>query len=340
MVMADKIIALRKRKGWSQEELASRLQVSRQSVSKWEGSASVPELEKILKMSRIFGVSTDFLLKDEMDDDICTDNCSGQIEERQGCEKEAEQTCRLITLNEANTYLDMAGRTARYIAAAVAVLIVSPAPMFLLVAAAEGENARISKDLAGGAGIVLLFLIAGGAAASLILKSLEMKSWDFLEKEMFTLQFGVEGIVRKLQEKFTGTYRKCIAAGTALCIFSIIPLMLAGALNSPDRVLDGLMALLLFTVAGAVYAIVWAGSVYGSYKKLLQNDEYRPAIKEAARKTAPISGIYWCIVTAVYLGLSFYTGQWRETWIIWLCAGVLYGAVRGIVVWAAGRREA
>lgn len=46
MFLADKIINLRKKAGWSQEELAGRLGVTRQSVSKWEGAQSVPDIEK------------------------------------------------------------------------------------------------------------------------------------------------------------------------------------------------------------------------------------------------------------------------------------------------------
>ena len=67
MFLADKIIALRKKKGWSQEELAEQMNVSRQSVSKWEGAQSLPDLERILKLSQLFGVSTDYLLKDELE---------------------------------------------------------------------------------------------------------------------------------------------------------------------------------------------------------------------------------------------------------------------------------
>ena len=66
MMFADKLIRLRKKAGWSQEELAARLHVSRQAVSKWEGAQSVPDLEKIVRLSELFGVSTDYLLKDEV----------------------------------------------------------------------------------------------------------------------------------------------------------------------------------------------------------------------------------------------------------------------------------
>ena len=69
MILADKITALRKKAGWSQEELAEQLGVTRQSVSKWEGAQSVPDMQKVVQMSRLFGVTTDFLLKDELSEE-------------------------------------------------------------------------------------------------------------------------------------------------------------------------------------------------------------------------------------------------------------------------------
>ena len=73
MILGDKIIKLRKKNGWSQEELAEKMQVSRQAVSKWEGAQSIPDLEKILMLGNLFGVTTDYLLKDEMEDEEFTD---------------------------------------------------------------------------------------------------------------------------------------------------------------------------------------------------------------------------------------------------------------------------
>lgn len=68
MLLSEKIMSLRKRNGWSQEELAQQLGVSRQSVSKWESMASMPDIQKIMAMSELFGVSTDYLLKDELEE--------------------------------------------------------------------------------------------------------------------------------------------------------------------------------------------------------------------------------------------------------------------------------
>jgi len=64
MKFQDKIQALRKEKRLSQEELAEMLQVSRQSVSKWESGQSYPETDKLVVLSQIFGVTVDSLLKD------------------------------------------------------------------------------------------------------------------------------------------------------------------------------------------------------------------------------------------------------------------------------------
>lgn len=62
MRISDKIIELRKSRGWSQENLAEYMDVSRQSVSKWESGQSIPDIEKIIKLSELFGVTTDYLL--------------------------------------------------------------------------------------------------------------------------------------------------------------------------------------------------------------------------------------------------------------------------------------
>ena len=65
MILAEKIMEERKKNGWSQEELAEKLSVSRQAVSKWESAQSIPDLQRVIQLSEIFGVSTDYLLKDE-----------------------------------------------------------------------------------------------------------------------------------------------------------------------------------------------------------------------------------------------------------------------------------
>ena len=59
MILADKIIKERKKNNWSQEELAEKMNVSRQAVSKWESAQATPDIEKILQLASLFGVTTD-----------------------------------------------------------------------------------------------------------------------------------------------------------------------------------------------------------------------------------------------------------------------------------------
>ena len=70
MIFSEKLLTLRKAKGITQEQLAEKLDVTRQSISKWESGQSVPELEKIVALSTVFDVSTDCLLKSSEIDDL------------------------------------------------------------------------------------------------------------------------------------------------------------------------------------------------------------------------------------------------------------------------------
>ena len=69
MKLSEKIIKLRKINGWSQEDLAERVNVSRQAISRWEGGTAQPDATNILQLSKLFGVTTDYLLNDEYESD-------------------------------------------------------------------------------------------------------------------------------------------------------------------------------------------------------------------------------------------------------------------------------
>ncbi|MDE7267605.1 MAG: helix-turn-helix domain-containing protein [Lachnospiraceae bacterium] len=70
MKFSEKLLTLRKAKDFTQEQLAEKLDVSRQSVSKWESGQATPDLEKIVELSAIFDVTTDYLLKSSEIDDL------------------------------------------------------------------------------------------------------------------------------------------------------------------------------------------------------------------------------------------------------------------------------
>ena len=68
MTFGEKLQKLRTRAGLSQDQLAELLDVSRQAVSKWERNEAMPEAEKLVRISRQFGVSTDYLLLEELEE--------------------------------------------------------------------------------------------------------------------------------------------------------------------------------------------------------------------------------------------------------------------------------
>ncbi len=72
MTIYEKLVQLRKSKGWSQEDLAEKLNVSRQAISRWENGTALPDAENLRQLSHLFGVSSDYLLNDdyESDDDL------------------------------------------------------------------------------------------------------------------------------------------------------------------------------------------------------------------------------------------------------------------------------
>ena len=70
MKLTDKLVKLRKTNGWSQEDLAEKLNVSRQAISRWESGTAQPDAFNVLNLSKLFGVTADYLLNDEYDSDF------------------------------------------------------------------------------------------------------------------------------------------------------------------------------------------------------------------------------------------------------------------------------
>ncbi len=319
MNFADKIIALRKQQCWSQEELSEQLDVSRQSVSKWESGASVPELDKILRLSRIFGVSTDYLLKDE-------------LEEAQPLppSTEPEKTLPVIEAEEAERYMDLVKSLSGRFAWAVSACILSPVALILLGGAYE-EFRHLSENMAGGIGVSILLVLVAAAVAVFITSGMKLSPYEYLEKESFTLACGVQDIIEKKKADFAPVFRRSLVLGVCLCILAVVPLMLVIAFASGDFSASVGVGLLLVLVAAGVHLFVRFGLVQESFSKILQTGDYSPENKAIRRKTAWFPGAYWCTAVAIYLAISFLTDRWNITWVIWPVAGVLFAAANAIV---------
>lgn len=321
MILAEKISMLRKKSGWSQEELAYQLNVSRQSVSKWESGASIPDLERIIKLSQIFGVSTDYLLKEEIE----------ELPGDMALSVEHEEGVRTVTLEKANQFMDIRVGDAKKSAVAVMAYVLSPVLLIFLAGLAEYRGGLLNENMAAGIGSALLLMIVGAATVFFVLHESKMEPYEYLEKEEFRLEYGVEGIVRKRMAEYEGTYRICTMAGVFLCIICAVPLLIAAALDSTDFVYVLCVDALLMMVGVAVFLFTLASEKKEAYQILLQEGNFTPEKKRREKRMVTVSMVYWGTVTAVYLGVSFYSNNWGRTWIILVCAGVMYAVLRAIV---------
>lgn len=327
MILANKIINLRKKSGWSQEELADQLGVSRQSVSKWEGAQSIPDMDKIVQMSRIFGVSTDYLLKDEIGD-----------EETMVSVADRDCSVRRVSMEEASNYLSIRKAVAPRMAAATFLCIVSPVLLMLLAALSEVPNSGVSENLASAIGLCTMFLLVACAVAVFISCGSKTKEFGFLDGVGFETEYGVEGMVKDRMKGFGPEYTKLSIAGTVLCIVSVIPIFIAGGLGFDDFLMVVSVCFMFLLVGIGCFCFVYGNTIENSMKRLLEEGDFTKESKSASRVTSAVSTIYWLVVTAIYLTYSFWPAagvaaktRFRDSWLIWPIAGVLYAAVMTIV---------
>lgn len=318
MILADKIIEQRKKLGISQEELANKLGVSRQAVSKWEGAQSTPDLGRILQLSQLFGVSTDYLLKDDL----------GQAEYID-VPDQAEAVLR-VSMAQANEFLSLKESVADKVAYAVFVCIISPVCLLLLSAASEYGIGRISENAAGAIGVIVLLAIVAVAVAVFIACGMKTHPYEFIEKETFETEYGVAGMVHERQSLYKDVYTRKLIMGICACILSVVPLLIAAFTSENEFVLISMVCLLLFIVGIGVILIISSSLRWESMEQLLQEGSYSSKEKKDPGVKDAVSTAYWLIVVAAFLAYSFISADWSRSWIIWPVAGVLYGAVAAV----------
>ncbi len=316
MILADKIMILRKRMGWSQEELADRLDVSRQSVSKWEGNLSTPEIDKIIAMSELFGVSTDYLLKEDMgEEDAPRDGGKEKTSEKIRFDSERQR--RVILREEADRYLSEVSSLSWRIAIGVMLCILSPIALILL--GGISDFGWISEGLASGLGLGALFLLVAAALLLFIPSGMCLSKFEYMEKEQLLLDEDTRQSVADRKAAYEKHYILILTFGVLLCVLGVAQLVILACTNLGEFYLLLSVCALLALCAVGVLMIVRVCMIYESFQKLLQEGEFST---EKKKKSELISNLIWGIVLAVYLAVSIFTGAWHLTWVIWPVAAV------------------
>lgn len=325
MILADKIINLRKKNGWSQEELAEKLGVTRQSISKYEGAQSIPDLDKILKLSEIFGVTTDYLIKDELEEE---EYAASQMQEN---ESESDRSVHKVTMEMANEYLQIIDWSAGKTAFATMLCILSPIVLLMLGAMSEMPNYHISENATAGIGICVLIVLIAIAVTIFILCGMKTKKYEFMEKEDIETAYGVSGMVKEKRDAYHSPYVTQLVIGITCCICSVIPLFGTLAVSESDFYMVSAVCMLLTLVAIGTYFIVRSAAKMNAMNQLLEEEDYTRQKKHENKKMSGPVTVYWLIATAIYLAWSFTTNDWDRTWIIWPVVGVLFPAFYAIV---------
>lgn len=284
---------IRRQRGMTQEELAAKLGVSRQAVSKWESDGALPELEKLAALCELFGCTMDGLLRGDLAAACAVDQAG---------------------------YDAHWNRFARQVAGGVAVLILGAALSAWLDGLALLH--RLPDVCAGVA--FMLCVIAG--VSLLILGGLEHDA--FVRRNPCIEPFYPQDVLDAFEMRF----RRCIVGGVAL-ILAAMTLMLAlgEAAEAPGSAAaeNFLGAVFLAITAVGVTVLIWAGLQKSKYDIPAYNRAHDPAPEAAARR-GRADRLCTCIMllaTAVFLVLGLWKDLWRVAVLAFPVGGLLCAVV-------------
>ncbi len=318
MILAEKIVKLRKQIGWSQEELAEKMDVSRQSVSKWESTNSIPDLNKIIALAEIFEVSTDYLLKDDAE---TSDSPKG------GSEIKTMQ----ISLEQAVQYVENKVDMSHLIAKGVFLCVGSVIPLLALLAMAETNQLNLTSDVSTATGIVLILVMISIGVSFFIRTNQYENDIGPIDNEEFELAYGVRSVFKEKLQKFRGTYNLRLSVAISMFIFSFVPLMFGSMISDGSDVILMMLIVLLLMIATGIYILIPVSSRYEAYNNILKEGSFEVIKSRRTRRAEKLAAFYWPLLTAIYIGWSLWTMDWGVTWIVWPVGAILFAALVGLM---------
>ena len=256
MILSEKITELRKKAGLSQEEFGAEIGVSRQAVSKWEMSQTTPDLNKIMKISKFFGVPIDFLLKDEYDLRFLENNPKSTT-----FEKGSSET-KMIELPEILSYLEIKKKSARNYVISIFLFFISPFAG-IIISTFNEPYAML--------GVIIQLLILVVMAIILVIALYELSKYKKLFSEENELAYGVRSVVEEKKRGFEHTFFIGIIMGVICLIAFVIPVMAVSAFTDDNNVaiiIASCMMLLIF--ATGVSIITYVVTVNQGFNKILK----------------------------------------------------------------------
>ena len=288
MSLAENLQYLRAREGITQEQLAERLDVSRQSVSKWESNASFPEMDTLLKLCDMFHVDMDTLLRGSVERTLSEDTAGYD---------------RFMTA------------FARKIASGVAAIIVGVAVFCLASLTGEGRVGMLC--------MAAFFLIITVAVVVFIASGIEEE--HFRKQHPVITDFYTEKQKADFRRRFVWYIAGGVGA-ILFGVFLMILTFAFFPEQEPYESIAGTAFLLI--VAGAVWFLIYGGMMAGKYNIPEYNWENNPTPEDKAkrRRAGTACAVIMLLATALYLFLGLSYDKWETAAAIYPVAGILCGA--------------
>lgn len=239
MRLGQKITELRKKNNLSQEGLAEKMNVSRQAVSKWESDQSIPDIEKIVSLSELFGVTTDYLLK------------SGAPSfEIKTADIPAEDKLPILPDELVQKYLSTAKKSSKLRALSTALAIFSPACISFCSAISgflvgASDKMQLIISLIGFAATIVVLAISFGL---LIYSFLIMREFKHLNKQNFDIMEEKKKL-RSAIQSFHHTNDKYLVLSCILAVLGIIGPVISGLSNS-----NGTVSLIAWGITFSIFS--------------------------------------------------------------------------------------
>ena len=290
MKLGQKIAGLRKKSSLSQEALAEKMNVSRQAVSKWESNQSIPDIEKIVDLSELFGVTTDYLLK----------NGTPSFElPGKSSEEKIEKALPAITDQEIDQYLEVAKKAAHFESLSIALFFLAIASFCLF-----STLVFISHNIFGTVAYIAPIIIIAIALGYFIHAKLMMHEFKSITQNKFALTSTQNDLIDSSAHEFRNKNNRRIVIGVVLCILAIIPLILIWTLHLLPDWAWAVLAITFVLLGIASYQFTFYFLRQLAFKTISGRRKHLP--KEEKSLLINGSVIFWIVLFLVYYLIRHY----------------------------------
>lgn len=241
MNLGEKIFKLRKDKGLSQEALAERIGTTRQAISKWENNQGFPETEKLLQLSNIFEVSTDYLLKDEKSD------------------KGASEKGYYVSTEMANGYISSQKKECRYIALAFMFWALAGVPYSMFSAGSTWRYLGMAVCIIMGIICIVLGMFA------------EQEQYKVLKQE--PLLFDYE-YMKRLTNEYNANKKKYVAIAIPCTVLFIVGIIALALTARGYFAWSEYHSFVFLIFAISLFGFVYSSGMMETYELLVKNEQY------------------------------------------------------------------